>query len=779
MLSDFHFLRPLWLLALLPLAWVLWQLRLGSGGADAWRKVVDAHLLPRMLSDLGGDARRLPLLLLAIGWVLAVLALAGPTWQRLPEPLFAARQYRVIVLDLSASMNATDLAPSRLARARYKVLDLLRAARDGQTALLAYGAEPFVVAPLTGDAETIAAQVPHLETSLLPVGGARREDLALAQAGDLLRQAEAPDGQVLLLTGSLDSPGAAIDAARRLRGDGYRVSVLGIGTTKGGPVAGPDGALLKDDKGAIRMARLDDDALRELAGAGGGRYIGITADDGDILALAPDAPVLPGEAGDARQSADRWREEGPWLLLLLLPLAALGFRRGWFGALSLTLLLLPPPDASAATWDGLWQRPDQRAAALLEDGKPEQAAGRFERPDWRAAAHYRAGDYAAALSALEGLDGPEVAYNRGNALARLDRLDEALAAYDTALTARPDDADARHNRDLVQRLLDQRRAQRERDSAQNPRSADAGQPGETTGEDDATQGDTAGAEQGSQQADASSQQDQTNPAGQRDQSAAAGDQADDRQAGDAGADTGGQAGATQDDGQGPETASADGDTSDDGQRNGPQRAQSAQQDQQTDARQHSTASAADAARQDVGGEGEVEPRSDRQAEASTAGERQTPDPKTPGASGDQHAATPDEEPSDPATETAEPGAGRDDPSERTGDLAQQNGAGGGERDEPPQRDDQGEAPNPAATPQGANTAATGGPRTPQAPGLSDLLRDRQQLAAQGMPGAEVPHVDPEDRQAIEQMLRRVDDDPAGLLRQRFLLQHLRRSGRLP
>ena len=74
MLSDFHFLRPLWLLALLPLAWVLWQLRLGSGGADAWRKVVDAHLLPRMLSDLGGDARRLPLLLLAIGWVLAVLA---------------------------------------------------------------------------------------------------------------------------------------------------------------------------------------------------------------------------------------------------------------------------------------------------------------------------------------------------------------------------------------------------------------------------------------------------------------------------------------------------------------------------------------------------------------------------------------------------------------------------------------------------------------------------------------------------------------------------------
>ena len=186
---DFHFLRPLWLLALLPLGLLLWRLLRADRDRDVWRGLIDAHLLHRLLSDAGEAASRLPLALLGLGWFIGVLALAGPAWERLPEPLYQARQFRVLVIDLSPSMNVTDLAPSRLARARFKLLDLLRVAPEGQTALLAYGAEPYVVAPLTNDVETIAAQVPILDTSLLPVFGARHEGRVLDQAGELLRQA--------------------------------------------------------------------------------------------------------------------------------------------------------------------------------------------------------------------------------------------------------------------------------------------------------------------------------------------------------------------------------------------------------------------------------------------------------------------------------------------------------------------------------------------------------------------------------------------------------------
>ena len=203
-----------------------------------------------------------------VALLLLVLALAGPTWERLPEPLYQARQFRVVALDLSPSMNATDVAPSRLVRARFKVLDLLRQSEEGQTAMLAYGPEPYVVSPLTTDVKTIAAQVPSLDTSLLPVAGARRTDLALDQAAELLRQAGAPEGEVVLVTDGMENAPATNAAAARLRASGYRVSVLGVGTLDGSPVRSRDGGFLKDANGAIRVSRLQETALRALAVVG-------------------------------------------------------------------------------------------------------------------------------------------------------------------------------------------------------------------------------------------------------------------------------------------------------------------------------------------------------------------------------------------------------------------------------------------------------------------------------------------------------------------------------
>lgn len=453
-LSELHFLRPLWFLALVPLPWLLWRLRRQDPSVSAWRGLVDAHLLSHLLVGMEARVRRLPLVLLACGWLLGVTALAGPVWERLPQPLFQAQAQRVIVLDLSPDMDAQDLSPSRLGRARFEILDLLAAAAEGQTALLAYGAEPFLVSPLTGDAATIAAQVPDLATAPLPVKGAKRTDLALAEAGALLKQAGSLAGDIILITADPERPEAVQSMATKLRDQGYRTSVLGLGTDQGAPVPLAGGGFQSDDRGAIRLSRLQPEQLRAIAAAGSGRYVPLATDDADTRALLPaiphDAAALEREEA-AR--ADQWREEGPWLLVALLPLAALAFRRGWLSPLTLLLGVclawVPPPAAQAFGWADLWWRPDQQGAQALAAGDPQQAAARFARPDWRAAAQYQAGDYDQALATLEGQIGAEADYNRGNALARTGKLDEAVAAYERTLAKVPDHADARFNLDLV------------------------------------------------------------------------------------------------------------------------------------------------------------------------------------------------------------------------------------------------------------------------------------------------------------------------------------------
>jgi Ca-activated chloride channel family protein len=788
MLSDFHFLRPLWLLALIPLALMLWRLLRAEGDGDAWRGLVDSHLLPRLLSGDTEMTSRLPLALLGLGWLLIVLALAGPVWERLPEPLYQARQFRVLAIDISPTMNATDLAPSRLVRARFELLDLLRQSAEGQTALLAYGAEPYVVAPLTRDVETIAAQVPILDTSLLPLPGARREGLVLEKAGELLSQAGAPDGQVILLTDGLDHPVAAGEAAARLRAQGYRVSVLGFGTDKGGPVTGPDGGFLRDARGAIRLPRLDVTVLRRLADAGGGRYVSASPGDGDIRTLAPDRPGgALGHSGEAEAQAEQWREEGPWLLLVLLPLAALAFRRGWLAPPLLLVFLMPPSDAYALTWDQLWLRPDQQASRLLEHGEPDRAAELFQRPDWRAAAQYRASDYEQALKSLEAIDGPDADYNRGNALARLGRLDEAVAAYTQALTLRPGDTDARHNRDLVQGLLDQRRPERQPKDRPEDQPTDAGEQG------DAQQGEQA------QAADAAGQQ-----GGSQGESGEQSDQRQDRQQEQAAPDAEQQdrlAGRDAD----PQRAGQSSDTEQVQSQPAQDRGPSEQQSAGTDTRQPQMTGPADAGeQQQAQAQASPEQRPEgqhTQQQADEAGAEQREETagtaNDPGDSGEPSRPTegPDGEPKDEGQagtsgeqppEHEGPGVDGERPEQAGQDqeLTARSDAATGQKPAP--RGDQAGAPvdRRDAAGDGSQGAPGGGlsePRTARAdaPGRSDLLSAQPPASGGGMRGEQTPGIDPEDRQAIEQMLRRVDDDPGGLLRQRFLLQHLRRSGQLP
>ena len=449
--AEFHFLRPEWLWALpvvIGITWTLARRRLAPG---SWQSVVDPALVPYVLStgQVKGLSYRWWLMLL--GGILAVLSLAGPSWNRVEQPVFRSEQAMVMALDLSRSMDAQDLVPSRLTRARLKILDILERRASGQTALVVYSSNAFTVTPLTTDADTVAALVNSLSTDIMPSRGSYPSS-AIEKGQQLLEQAGVALGEVLLITDGGSSP-AAEQAAEELNAAGFSLSVLAVGTPDGAPIPRAGGGFVTDRSGNIAVPRLEASGLQRLAAAGGGQYAVMTADDADIERLLS-GPVGSGAESDQSLATDQWKEEGPWLLLLLVPLAAFAFRKGL--VLGLLVFVLPVAEpAHAFDWADLWLTKDQQAQRLLEEGEAADAAQLFEDPRWRAVANYRAGDYGGSAAGFGNLDDATSLYNLGNALAKLGEFESAIGAYDEVLEMNPGDEDARYNRDLLQDMLEQ------------------------------------------------------------------------------------------------------------------------------------------------------------------------------------------------------------------------------------------------------------------------------------------------------------------------------------
>jgi Ca-activated chloride channel family protein len=482
MLSDLHFLRPWWLLLLAVLIAAIFVARNRRLTSRRWERVIDSQLLPFVLVGENGRRRSLAIILPGLAGALAIVALAGPVWKRLPQPVYRGQDAMVIALDLSRSMDVADMTPSRLARARFKIDDILDRRVEGQTALLVYAAEPFVVSPLTEDTDTIAAQLPALTTDLMPSQGTRA-DRALLKARELIEQAGLDRGTVLLVTDGLDLDRSR-PVASDLRDAGIQVSVLGVGTADGAPIPGPGGFFEAAD-GSIIIASLERESLVALASAGGGTYQDLTADDRDVERLLTGLTVRStAQAVESGLSADIWREDGPWLVLLLLPLVALAFRRGVIVVVA--FLMIHPPAADAFEWTDLWARPDQRASRALNEGESDKAIDLFQDPAWKGVAEYRAGKFEASADSLKSLEDGESVYNRGNAFARSARFEEAIAAYDRTLEQIPDHADAQFNRDL---LLEQMQNEN-----QSPSESDQG-----------SAGDDASGDEGERNADAQSE----------------------------------------------------------------------------------------------------------------------------------------------------------------------------------------------------------------------------------------------------------------------------------
>ncbi|MCB1757146.1 MAG: VWA domain-containing protein [Gammaproteobacteria bacterium] len=327
-MEEFHFLRPWWWLALPVVVFLAWRLWRFSAQGREWQGVVDDALAPYVLESGAGARSRWPIVLFALITLLALVALSGPVWEKREAPVFQAEHKMVVVLDLSRSMDARDVKPSRLIRAKYKLGDIFRLVPDVQAGLVVFSEVPYTISPVTDDVDTVAALLPALSTDVMPVQGSRIS-LALDKAGELLERAAVHSGQVILISDS--AVGAdALASAKRLREHGFPVSVLAIGTEQGSPVQLADGGLLKDSGDEIVIARLDRSGLRDLARVGGGRYSDLASDDSDIRRLVgQETPSRTRTAGDEQKRLSTvWLERSPWLIPLIALLAVGLFRRG-------------------------------------------------------------------------------------------------------------------------------------------------------------------------------------------------------------------------------------------------------------------------------------------------------------------------------------------------------------------------------------------------------------------------------------------------------------------
>jgi Ca-activated chloride channel family protein len=407
-----------------------------------------------LLTGGSGRESKLPWIALGLGWLLVVLALLGPSWTRVEQTSQKPADPLVVILELTPEMLATDVPPTRLEQARRKVLDVLQNRSDAQTAIIVYAGSAHTLVPLSDDLATSANLLEALAPSIMPQGG-HRADLAVNKAMALLDQAGLGHGRILLIGSSLNEQ-ERLGISQRLDGSATRLLMLGIGTREGAPVAQEDGSYLKDAQGAILVPRLDSPSLKSFLDELDGRYRPAHLDDSDLRSLGLlDGPRRLRSDGQ-KLRLDTWADQGYWLLLPLLLLAACAGRRGWLFCLPLLFAL--PQTSHAFEFEDLWLRPDQQGQHLLKQKRPAEAATRFEDSQWQGVALYEAGQYSeAARRFAEGNDA-RAHYNRGNALARSGELEAAIDAYEQALELQPDLRPAQTNKALVESLLKEQAA---------------------------------------------------------------------------------------------------------------------------------------------------------------------------------------------------------------------------------------------------------------------------------------------------------------------------------
>lgn len=308
-MTAFHFLRPWWFLAIIPLLGLVMMLLRQTPRLHAWAEVCDSHLLSHLLQNTSQSKRMFPVILLFLSAFFMILCGTGPTWHKLPVATYKPIQPRVLVLDMSEDMLEKDLSPDRLSRAKFKLHDLFSQKEIGQFGLVVFTGESFVVSPLTDDGQTIDSLLSTLTPDIMPVSGQKLES-ALVEASQLIKQAGFDQGQILVLTA--DSPSTeSVAMAKKLSAEGIDSSIM-----------------------PMRADRKMNPLFQVFATAGQGQLVEYTSDSSDLKNWLNKSAVKEKLVLSDQDDVPLWRDEGRWFLIPALLFLMPVFRRGWLQRVS-------------------------------------------------------------------------------------------------------------------------------------------------------------------------------------------------------------------------------------------------------------------------------------------------------------------------------------------------------------------------------------------------------------------------------------------------------------
>lgn len=490
--SLFHFLRPelLWLIVLLIL--ILFGIKQISNHESSWQKVISPHLINFLMVSGQNKSTKNSFWLTAIIAFLIIIAVSGPAIREKNVPVFQTEDSRVILLDLSLSMDATDIKPSRIDRARFKIMDILEQTQEGTVGLVVYAGDAFIISPLTSDANTIASMIPTLSTGIMPVLGSR-PDIAIKKAVELLNNAKQSNGQIIWITDGVEDEfeDGVIDV---LSSSQHLLSVLAIGTEQGAPIPRPDGnGFLKDNSGNIILPKLNAANLKSIVSKSNGQYVELTSNNDDIdfiIQIFDQQKEFQKNNGDNLNSQEsdkrisRWIDDGYWLSWIIGCLFFIRLLKNSFSpksnqfhsSFSLIFVLLicsglTSFNAQAKAWDSslinhwndLWLTKDQQAQQAFEKKEYKKSASLFENDDWKASANYKSDNFDAAISGFSKGTDADTIYNHANALAKSQKLEEAIESYNKTIALDPEHVDALFNKKIVEEMLKQKQEQEKKD----------------------------------------------------------------------------------------------------------------------------------------------------------------------------------------------------------------------------------------------------------------------------------------------------------------------------
>lgn len=433
-IADFHFLRPEWLwLLLLPL--LLYRLYFkGLQNVSSWEGVCDPNLLDYLLIRGSSTLRRSLAIIALSGFIAAVIAAAGPSWKKKEMPDLLPENPLMILLNMSSDMEEKDPAPSRLERAKYKIIDLLKQSSGMQAGLIVYSSEPFMITPVTEDAQILANLMPAVNRDIMPANGDRL-DRAIDLAAESLRNAGFSRGSIIVLAAEAGQNfDEALKAAARARSENFRVDVLAVTSQPS-------------------------EKLEMIAARGGGVYAPFSAGDADVNKIAAAAET---RGGDLKQGANKqsvWEDYGYYLTIIPLLCCLYFFRRG-----ILTVILLLGISANAEA--GFFLNDNQEGLRAFNQGDFAAAAGKFSDPQWKASSFYRQGDYQKALQNFSQGQDVTALYNQGNALAKSGKIAEAIAKYEEVLKTDPNHEDAAFNLEYLKQQQQEQQQNQQQDENQ-------------------------------------------------------------------------------------------------------------------------------------------------------------------------------------------------------------------------------------------------------------------------------------------------------------------------